>query len=143
MGYLKEQVSYIRGMADGLSMDPSTKEGKLILAMISLLNEVAEAVESNEDSIDELTESIEKLKDDVNCLESQVYGDEVDDLSPWGEEDEEDEEEDDENPGFVEMVCPQCKDTIYFDSTLVDGKDALICPSCEQTLRKADSEESD
>lgn len=139
MGYLKEQVSYIRGMADGLSMDPSTKEGKLIRAMISLLNEIAEAVESNEDSVDELTESIEKLKDDVNCLESQVYGDDMDDLSPWGEAD----EEEGDDPGFVEMVCPQCKDTIYFDSALVDGKNPLICPSCEQPLRKADSEDSE
>ncbi|MGI6192042.1 MAG: CD1247 N-terminal domain-containing protein [Christensenellales bacterium] len=132
MGYLKEQVSYIRGMADGLSMDSSTKEGKLILAMISLLNEIADAVESNEVSVDELTESIEKIKDDVDCLESQIYGEELDDLSPWCEED----EEEDEDPNFVEMVCPQCKDTIFFDVALVNGKDALTCPSCEAPLRE-------
>ncbi len=133
MGYLKEQVSYIRGMADGLSMDSSTKEGKLILAMISLLNEIADSAESNETSVDELTEAIEAIKDDIDCLESRIYGEELDDFSPWCEDDEED-----DDPGFVEMVCPHCNDTIFFDSGLIESKEALVCPSCERPFQESE-----
>ena len=94
----------------------------------SLLNEIADAVESNEMSVDELP-SLEKIKDDIDCLESRVYGDGLDDLAPWCVDDEDDEDD----SGFVEMVCPQCNDTIFFDAALVHGQEALVCPNCENT----------
>ncbi len=124
MGYLKEQVSYIRGMADGLAIDSSTKEGKLLLALIAALDEVVDSVECNETSIDELTESVESIKEDIEYIEAEVYGEESD-FTPWPDDDE------DDDPGFVEMVCKNCNDTIYFDSAIVDSGEPLICPNCE------------
>jgi len=134
MGYLKEQVSYIRGMADGLSLDPSTKEGKVLIAMLSFLGDMADSVESNETSVDELTESIEEIKDDMENLESQVYGEDLD-FSPWSED-----EEKEAGPDFVEMVCPNCSDTIFFDADMINSGEPLVCPSCDKPMKRLSGE---
>ena len=35
---LSEKAAYIQGLADGLDLDETTKEGKLIAALIDLVN---------------------------------------------------------------------------------------------------------
>ena len=34
MGYMKEKVAYLKGLAEGLGLDKEGKEGKIIAAMI-------------------------------------------------------------------------------------------------------------
>ena len=46
---MKEKAAYLRGLIEGLGIDETTKEGKVIKAMSELLGELAEAV----DGIDE------------------------------------------------------------------------------------------
>ena len=44
-----EKVAYIKGLADGLGVDDSTKEGKLIRLMLDLMNDMAETIEALEE----------------------------------------------------------------------------------------------
>jgi hypothetical protein len=41
MDTIKEKVSYIRGLTDGLEINNSTKEGKVIKAIIDVLEDIA------------------------------------------------------------------------------------------------------
>ena len=41
---MKEKAAYLRGLIEGLGIDETTKEGKVIKAMSELLGELAEAV---------------------------------------------------------------------------------------------------
>ena len=43
---MKEKAAYLKGLIDGLGIDESTKEGKVIKAMSELLSEMAEAVDA-------------------------------------------------------------------------------------------------
>ena len=43
---MKEKAAYLKGLIDGLGIDESTKEGKVIKAMSELLSEMAETVDS-------------------------------------------------------------------------------------------------
>ena len=41
---LSEKAAYIQGLADGLDLDETTKEGKLIAALIDLVGEMTDAI---------------------------------------------------------------------------------------------------
>ena len=43
---LKAQVSYLKGLAEGLALDEESKEGKLLLQIVDLLDEMAYEIES-------------------------------------------------------------------------------------------------
>ena len=45
---ITEKVSYIKGLAEGLSLDETTKEGKLLAAVIDVLDDIAHQVDEME-----------------------------------------------------------------------------------------------
>lgn len=125
MGQIKEKVSYIQGLIDGLSLSEESKEGKVIAAIVEALGEIAEAVEANEETIGELDESVDELYDAVDSLENELAEDE-------------DEDEDDEDDDFLEIVCPHCNESIYFDHDMLESEEELICPNCNKPIVPAE-----
>ena len=57
----------------------------------------------------------------------------------------EDEDGDDEDDDFVELQCPECGETIYFDEDMLESGEELLCPNCNAllvpTLEEADDGE--
>ena len=50
---LYEKAAYLRGLADGVDLDKTTPEGKLIAALLDLVSDIADEVEAiNEDIAD-------------------------------------------------------------------------------------------
>ena len=75
MEYLIQKVSYLKGLADGLGIDDSTKEGKLLLNIVDVLEEFADVlVETIDDQI-ELEEYVTFLDEDLADVEDEIYGD--------------------------------------------------------------------
>ena len=60
---LKEKAAYLNGLADGLDYDKTTKEGKLIAALIDLVGELASAVQAHDEDLDEVVEELEDLRE--------------------------------------------------------------------------------
>ena len=56
---LGEKAAYIQGLADGVELDETTKEGKLIAALIDLVGDMADAIEALEDDVDTLGDYVE------------------------------------------------------------------------------------
>jgi len=110
---LTEKVAYLKGLAEGLSLDDN-KEGKLLKAIIDVLDEMAATVDDMDDEIGAISEEIELLDEDLNSLEEDYY-----DL---------DEDDDD---FFYEVECPECGKTVYLDGDLLDG-DMVECPDCQE-----------
>ena len=75
---LKEKVAYIKGLSDGLNLDTTTAEGKIIAAMMDLLEEMASEVEEIEESIDYLGDYVEEVDKDLGELEEFCYEDDCD-----------------------------------------------------------------
>ena len=46
-----EKVAYIKGLAEGLELDASTKEGKILEAVIDLLGDITEEICEIEDGL--------------------------------------------------------------------------------------------
>lgn len=136
MSYVKEKVSYLRGLYDGLNIE-NDAQGKLIGAIIEAMDSIADAIDDNEATIDELDECISDIYDALEEMEEDLY-DLFDDL-----EDLEELDDDLFEDSFVEVTCPHCHDVIYFDQEMLSSKDDLICPSCNKKLPLGEDRQED
>ena len=120
---ITEKVAYLKGLAEGLSLDAKSKEGKLLVAMIDVLDDLAlEMVDMQELQMD-LEDGLDAVSEDLEELEDAVYEEEDED---------EDDEEGDEDDCYA-TTCPSCEEEIFFDeSILEDGE--VICPNCGEKL---------
>ena len=154
---LSKKAAYLQGLVDGLGVDESTKEGKIIKAMSALLAEMAEALEGMDEDLSRAYDQINDLSDELEDLEADLYEDE-DDEEDEGDEDEDDEDdEDDEEDAddandddiasepFYEVACPNCGETVYVSEDDLDAGEAN-CAHCGVTFEVAlegDEEEPD
>ena len=122
-----ERASYIRGLMEGLELDPAAKETKVLNAMLELLDDLCVSVEELEDGFEELSEQVDEIDEDLGDLEEEFYGlDDEDDCGCGHCHHDEDE------AGF-EVTCPSCGDTIQLtDDMLEEG--SIVCPGCGETL---------
>ena len=128
---ITEKVAYLKGLAEGMELDTEKKEGKLLSAIIDVLEDIALELEDIHDETSELADGLDAVSDDLEDVEDVVFGEEDED------EDDEDSEyyEDDldEDEDCYATTCPTCEETIYFDeSVLEDGE--VICPNCGEKL---------
>ena len=128
---ITEKVAYLKGLAEGMERDTEKKEGKLLSAIIDVLEDIALELEDIHDETSELADGLDAVSDDLEDVEDVVFGEEDED------EDDEDSEyyEDDldEDEDCYATTCPTCEETIYFDeSVLEDGQ--VICPNCGEKL---------
>ena len=134
---ISEKVAYLKGLAEGLALGTETKEGKLIAAIIDVLDEMSERFEDIDENLADLEDGLDAVSEDLSDVEETLY--ELD-------EDEEDEELDDDAEYF-ETTCPVCQEEIVFDEdTLESGE--IRCPKCGEKLEfdhsdLADSTEED
>lgn len=73
MDYLFQKVSYLQGLADGLGVDESTKEGKLLIHIIDALEEFADVLDELVDDQADLEEYVNYIDEDLADLEDEVY----------------------------------------------------------------------
>ncbi len=131
---IQEKAAYIKGLADGLHLDDTTPEGKLIAELINLVSAVADEVAEMKDDAKVLREYVEELDDDLADVEDYLFSDEDDDEDDdWDEDDYDDEDDEDEDePFFYEAVCPSCGDTVCFDDTI--DPENVTCPGCGEVF---------
>ena len=51
-----EKVSYIKGLAEGLQLDDSTKEGKVLAAIVDVLGDIAENLAEVDEELDDVAD---------------------------------------------------------------------------------------
>lgn len=137
---LTDRVSYLQGLMDGLEVDESTKEGKILKVMAEILKEMAVSVEDISDEVDEVVELVDTLDEDLGDLEDDYY-----DLDSYkedyeceddDEDDDEESEEDDEeseDDDYYEVICPTCGDTICLNEEMIE-EGSINCPNCNELL---------
>ncbi len=119
---LNERATYIKGLCDGMELDKSSKEGKVIAALIELVSDMAVAIEELEDEVSELRDYIEEIDEDLGEVE-EVLCDGACDCDC-----DECDEDCDRDEGFFEVECPSCGEIICFDESI--DPEELACPAC-------------
>ena len=124
---ITEKIAYIKGLAEGLSLDESKPEVKIINAMIDLLDDIAYDLTDVEELYDELSEQVDEIDEDLADVESDLYDDEEDD------DDDYDFDFDDEEDPFYEVTCGACGEKINVsEDVLLEGE--IECPNCKELL---------
>ena len=141
-----EKVAYLKGLAEGLGVDKETKEGRILDAILDILEDVAHDIEDLEENAWELGEAIDQVSDDLSDIEDIVYDLDED------EDDDEDEDEccgcccededEDEEPVFYEVTCPACENTITIDEDVLN-LGSIECQNCGETLEFEGIEEDE
>lgn len=76
MDYLIQKVSYLKGLAEGLGIEESSKEGKLLLHIVDTLEDFADVLaDTIEDQMD-LEEYVNFIDEDLADIEEDIYGEE-------------------------------------------------------------------
>jgi hypothetical protein len=136
---LTEKMSYLQGLLDGLEIDNSTKEGKALIQMSDVMNELVAYVEDLQAQVDELTELCDILDQDLGQVEDDIYDededdydfdDDLDDCDDCFDDDEDFDFDDDE---LYEITCPSCGDTILIDEGMIE-EGSINCPNCNELL---------
>lgn len=126
MEFLGEKVAYLKGLAEGLKIDETTGEGKLLLAIIDTLDVITDSISDLECDIDEVAEQVDEIDADLAEVEELIYDEDecgccCDDCC-------------DDDMDFYEVTCDECGEKIYLDEEMLDSDDDFLCPNCGKTL---------
>ena len=147
---LNERAAYIKGLAEGMELDQTSKEGKVIAALIELVSDMADEIAEMDERIDTVHAYCEELDEDLGGVEEILLEEECDcdccdDDCDCCCDDDCDCCCDDED--YFEVECPACGDVICFDSSI--DPEELVCPACgekfeclidEEDLKALDAE---
>ena len=144
---LNKKAAYLQGLVDGLGVDESTKEGKIIKAMAALLGEMADAIAAMDEDLTQAYDQINDLREELEDLEADLYEDEdaEDEDDDAADEDEDAGDDDIASEPFYEVACPNCGETVYVSEDDLDAGEAN-CAHCGVTFEVAlegDEEEPD
>ena len=117
---VSEKVAYLKGLADGLGIKDSTNEGKLMLAVIDVLEAMADDIEAVDAHAKDLSDSISDISEDMEYLEDLCIGDMDDDDEDYDEID-----DDDDDADVCTGCCGSCGDEQEYEVT---------CPKCGETI---------
>ena len=133
---LTEKVSYLKGLMDGLEINDSTKEGKVLLKMADILDEIADSIEGIQDEVDEITELVDIIDQDLGDVEDALCDDDDDDCECDCDCDCDDCDDDDfdvDDDELYEVTCPTCGDTICLNEQMLE-EGSMECPNCGENL---------
>lgn len=144
-----EKAAYLKGLTEGLGVDPETKEGKLWGALCDLVSDMAHEIEDLQDTSMDFADAIDEIGDELSYLEELTC-----DLDmPEDEDDEcggsccgccgcddltdgyyEDDDDDMDYDGVIyDVVCPKCGKEITFDEETLEAG-SIKCPECGENL---------
>jgi len=121
-----EKLAYLKGLVEGLGLDETKKDTKVINNLITLLEDVVLSVTSLEEGFAEMQQQIDAVDEDLGEVEKDLY-----------EDDDECECCKDKDAAaddiYYEVTCPTCGDTIHLDDELISMRE-IDCPNCGEKL---------
>lgn len=115
--HLKTRVAYLQGLTQGLNVSEHSAEGKLLINIIDVLDDMAEEFNNMQMVQEDLETYVESMDEDLTDLEEEIY-------------------EDVDREEMVEVQCPSCHETVTFESSLLEDEDDLevSCPHCGEIV---------
>ena len=116
---IKEQAAYLKGMMEGLNLDETKGETKLLKSIVDLVHNMSISFEDLEEDMDSVLEQLDVMDEDLAEVEDKVG---VKNCG-CGCDDED----------CYEVVCPNCNKHICLcEESLMDKE--MNCPNCGELL---------
>ena len=126
-----ERAAYVKGLAEGLELDANSKEGKIINALITALEEMATTVSDLEDEVEYLSDKVDEIDADLGEVEEFLLDEEG--FYGCGDDDDECDCGCGGHGDIYEVCCPTCGDTVCVDSDMLQ-EGSIKCPNCGELL---------
>ena len=121
-----EKAAHLRGYVEGIELDESKPEAKIIDKLLDVIDDLAFSVADLEDELALVTEQLDAVDEDLDALEDFVYeGECCEDCGC--------EHDGDYYGELYEVECPSCHELVEFDEeSILDG--SAECPNCGEML---------
>ena len=138
MSKLTDRANYLRGLAEGMKLNPEKDSNRVLLELLDLVAEMASELEALDASQQQLSDFVDMMDDDLSTVEEILSDDEEED---WDEDGEEEDAEDDDIS--VTYTCPHCGEEITLSLDDLDLEDDMPCPACGKPLFPGADEEAE
>ena len=137
---ITEKVAYLKGLAEGMSLDTETNEGKLITVIIDTLEDIALEIEELSENTEDLGDGLDAISEDLADVEEVLFGIDDEDDDVIDDEADDDgcccccgEEMGDGDEYAYEVTCPACGADIIVEQEDLENGD-MNCPNCGEKL---------
>lgn len=151
---ITEKTAYLKGLLEGLDIDRSTNEGKLLAAIVETMDEIALSVADLDDEMGAVNDELDTLEETIDAIDEEIddmeetldaIDEDLDDMDDELEElyeatgldieDEEDsfDDDEDEDEDLYQLTCPTCQEEIVVDEDVL-AKGGMKCPACGEEL---------
>ncbi len=153
---ISERAAYVKGLVAGLSLDGDSAEGKAIMALCDLCDELATEIKhislragALEQALEDVNEYVDAIDSDLFTVEEKLdlndlledFGGGLDD--DYDDEYDYDDDDDDDDDALYQITCPKCgADCIFTDDDVI-GEDGVICPECGEVIKWDIGEEAE
>ncbi|MDR1013185.1 MAG: hypothetical protein LBL38_02850 [Lactobacillales bacterium] len=114
-----EKSAYIKGLFQGLQLDETKSENKVLKEIIDLLDDITLEVSELEQSHSDLKDQVDEIDENLCVLEEDYYDD-----NDVGEKN---------SDSFYEIPCPNCEKIICLSKDVL-LKSPIDCPNCGEGL---------
>ena len=129
-----EKAAYLKGLAEGLELDETKKETKIIKALIDLVDDLAFSLLELEEAFNDLADQVDEIDEDLAMVEDDLYDDECDgDCDSCDCEDCDDCDCFEDDDCYYEVTCPTCNETICLNEDMLEDGE-IDCPNCGENL---------
>ena len=130
MSNLTDRAAYLRGLADGMGLTKDTNENKLLLEMLSLMDEMAQKISELDEDVGELEAYVEDIDSDLADIEDALFGDEDDDCDCDDDDCDCDDEDEYEELEELAFDCPYCGKAVMLKASDIDYDQSPVCEHC-------------
>ena len=137
---LSEKSAYLKGLMDGLNLSKETPEGKMIVGIVDLLQDMTGTIADLEENALAVSDELDEIEEDLDAIEEflmdedEDYEDDEDDFDDdedFVDDDDEDFEYDEEV--IYDVTCPTCGEELHLDEETI-LKESIHCPKCNEFL---------
>ncbi len=118
MADLAKEAAYIKGLLDGMKLDPEKDETKLFSAIAGFLEKAAEQIDMIDDEQGFLADELDDIEEVIEAIAEDMEGDYDDD-------------------GLYQIKCENCGCDVQFSDEDIDDLvgEGIECPNCGEIIR--------
>ena len=116
MENISNQLSYLKGLIDGIKVDPESDYGRIFEGILNVLDEINDSIDDIMEYHDELADQVDLIDEDLAVIEEELS--------------DEDDFDDDEDFEYYEIDCPKCGANVCLDEDFFDTDNPVTCPEC-------------
>jgi hypothetical protein len=114
---ISEQISYLSGLCEGLNITEGSPQGKVLLAIIDVLEALHDEISQVEIDLLECQNQLEEMDDQLCYMEEYIADQGI-------------------SEDIIELECAKCGEELYFDADILEDEDSIeiICPTCQEVV---------